>query len=99
MLSFFDVFSADSLKGLMVKGVSLAQGSEDGDQEAMSSTDPIKKLLNGLGTNRRKLVIQSWAAGSTPKAVESSTRVAVHDHLDAWKAMQNLFSCHDNFLV
>ena len=50
-------------------------------------------------TNRRKLVIQSWAAGSTPKVVESSTRVAVHDHLDAWKAMQNLFSCPDNFLV
>ena len=33
----------------MVVGVSLAQGSKDGDQEAMSSTDPIKKLLNGLG--------------------------------------------------
>src|SRR3989338_512850 len=65
----------------------------------MTSSKFFTTFLAPSCTNRRKLVIQSWAAGSTPKVVESSTRVAVHDHLDAWKAMQNLFSCPDNFLV
>ena len=48
----------------MVMGVSLTQGSEDGDQEAMPSTDPIKEVLNGLGILGQVCEFERVEAGS-----------------------------------